>query len=459
MTDYSITTLPPLPPPVGTTKIWAPTAASAYPAYVAPVRPDTDSMPILDVDGLPKNIFWEVLGKALTMRRDFESQTESEFVSWLTTKIGSTMIDAAGNLHVDQRTADGTSRTLFTAHTDTVHNGGGKNTVRVDGKFWRADKGAALGADDGSGVAILSYMIESGVPGYYVFFRGEERGGVGSKYLSDKMPKLFKGHFDRAVAFDRAGYYDVITRQAGGKCCSDEFAEALAEQLSTDTNFYLPCSGGVYTDTAEFIDLIPECTNISVGYKNQHGDMESQDVEFLWELAQIAVGVAWDELPTVRDPNAKPVYATPSYGKWNAKTKKFEWPEDDVYSYYDDMRRASEDDKPVSVYKGISLRDGVEDLSVVDDGPGELPLYDIDEDSDEFMLLMAIEEFRSESDQQFLLDLIADAVYPEDPSAALRNMRKAWLQEEELAAAELQIHQGWNAYGVLIELYDLISMT
>lgn len=405
--------------------------------WVAPVRIDTDNMPLLDTAALPTGIFWKVLGQALTMRRDYGSATESAFVAWLAKLLGATMVDAAGNVHVDTR-FDPSHRTLFTAHTDTVHSAGGINEVRVDGKFWRAGKGAALGADDGSGCALLAYLIDCGVPGYYVFFRGEERGGVGSKWLADNMPEMFKGEFDRAVAFDRAGYYDVITHQAGGRCCSDEFADALSEKLSTDSSWYVPCNGGVYTDTAEFVNLIPECTNISVGYKNQHGDREEQDIEFLWELAKIIVTVEWDKLPTKRDPNAKP--APTKYGKWSSKGNRWYSVDDDDIDY--------------SAYWD-NITPVVKDVTTTKPA-GPVPLSHDDLGDEEQTVLDAIEAFCT-GDRLWLLDLIADAVYPEDPSLALRCMNAKNIDERVLEMAESMIWEGWSANATLCELYEWAS--
>lgn len=195
-------------------------------------------LPRLDVRHWFSNKLLDTLSYALTMRRGSCSRGEQEFVAAISRWLPVTMIDGAGNLHVDARR--GHSRTMFTAHTDTVHrvDGPTTNSVIVDGQFWRAD-GDALGADDGAGVALLVHMIHSDVPGYYVFFRGEEAGGIGSKWLAENMPDLC-GEFDRAVAFDRAGYSDVITKQAGGRCCSDEFADALAGALTTEEDWFLP---------------------------------------------------------------------------------------------------------------------------------------------------------------------------------------------------------------------------
>lgn len=262
--------------------------------------PSIEHLPLLNPNNYVHDPLLSVFAHAVSLKRDYGSQTEAEFVAWLAHRLPVTLIDGAGNLHVDLRRLPA-HRTLFTAHTDTVHNGGGANKVRVDDNFWRADN-EALGADDAAGIALLCWMICHNIPGYYIFFRGEECGGIGSKWLAQNMPGLLR-EFDHAVAFDRAGYYDVITHQGGERCCSDEFAKALADQLTTD-DFrlaYMPCDMGIYTDTAEFTSLIPECTNLSVGYTRQHGPFESQDVEFLQTLAQRLLEIDWTSLPVKRD--------------------------------------------------------------------------------------------------------------------------------------------------------------
>ena len=390
--------------------------------YVAPVREPTDHLPLLNLDDLPRNTFWLTLGRACTLRRDYGSQTEAAYVAWLVNRLPVTMIDGAGNIHVDTRT-EPAHRSMFTSHTDSVHSSGGVNPVHVDGKFWRAGTGAALGADDGAGNAVMAYMIEMGVPGYFVFFRGEECGGIGSKWLAKNMPELFED-IDRAVAFDRAGYYDIITYQSGGRCCSDAFAEALADKLSTDTSWYTACPNGVYTDTAEFIRLIPECTNISVGYKNQHGDHEEQDVEFLWGLAKICVSVQWDNLPTVRDPKVR----------------------ESLYSAYADY-----DYMDADWYKDYKVADGVyhgtklSEPNILDDADAEIA--------------DAIEDAMTHGNKIWIMDLIADVVSPEDPGFALKNMNAGRLDPETLEMGLGMIHDGWTGDQVLQELFDFCRST
>ena len=323
--------------------------ATIYPTVSEPLTPPLPTLTLDDTD----STLMDTLGRALTLRRQHGSMTEARFVSWLINRLPVTAIDEHGNIHVDLR--DTTSRTLFTSHTDTVHHGGGANTVRVDTvaepgqTFWRADTGAALGADDGAGIALMHHMIDQRVAGYYIFFRGEECGGVGSKGLAKSQPDLLK-QFDRAVAFDRAGYYDVITHQSGGRCASDEFAQALADQLNgAGDNMFCPDNGGVYTDTAEFTHLIPECTNLSVGYFQQHGDREHQNVTFLQKLADALCRVQWDDLPTQRTAGRE-TYSR--YAGYTSPTLADDW-----FKHYDAMNDDEEDAACQATVVAIALED------------------------------------------------------------------------------------------------------
>lgn len=206
-------------------------------------------------------------------------------------------------------TTDITSRTLFSAHVDTVHSTSGRQCVEYDHelglmmKTQDEDKkdNECLGADDGAGVWVLIQMIEANVPGTYAFHYGEERGGVGSSTIAiEHRPWLAR--FDRAIAVDRKGTDNIITHQGWGRCCSDDFAKALAEQfnMAGQNHSFKPDSGGVFTDTANYTDDIPECTNLSCGYEAQHTHNEYLDVEFLIRLKDAMLVVDWESLPTVR---------------------------------------------------------------------------------------------------------------------------------------------------------------
>jgi len=94
-----------------------------------------------------------------------------------------------------------------------------------------------------------------------------------------------------------------ITFQSSSRCCSDDFADALCQELNQTRRLsYKKDTGGVYTDSAEFTHLVPECTNVSVGYYKEHTTNESQDIIHLTDLAEACVKVDWENLPTKRNP-------------------------------------------------------------------------------------------------------------------------------------------------------------
>ena len=192
----------------------------------------------------------------------------------------------------------GNSRTAFTSHLDTACKSQVKVVHKIDGMMIRTDGKSILGADDKAGVTILLYMIEKNVSGLYCFFVGEEVGCIGSGFAS--RDKSFK-EYDRMISFDRRGTESIITHQSSSRCCSDKFANELSKEYSKfGMNLKLDDTG-VYTDSAEFTSVIPECTNISVGYYQEHTHNESQDILHLIKIANSSTKVNWESLPTERD--------------------------------------------------------------------------------------------------------------------------------------------------------------
>ena len=264
---------------------------------------------------------YKVLHKALGMKRPHATAGTAAFSAWLQTKFPANTwhVDGAGNMHVDLRGDPAIHRTLFVAHVDTVHKTTGKN-VYTQTMTTITAKGDVLGADDGAGVALLMHMMAHGIPAYYLFTQGEERGGIGAKFAAKNYGKVLV-EMDRAIAFDRRGTDSVISYQGFSRCCSDTFGDALARELNDNGGlngtdfFYSVDPTGVYTDTAEFTDLISECTNISVGYDHEHTTKECLDMTHYHALAKAVLAINWDALPTERDPMVEDVMYT-SKGKW-----------------------------------------------------------------------------------------------------------------------------------------------
>jgi hypothetical protein len=210
--------------------------------------------------------------------------------------------DGLGNYYIQ---IGETPSTMFTCHLDTAD----KTQTRVkhvfDGNIIRTDGTSILGADDKAGMTVILYMIKKQVPGLYYFFIGEEVGCIGSRKLADTWTKTeFSKYIKKVVSFDRRGTDSIITYQMFGRCCSDEFAQELANRMNaTGNRMKMELDDtGILTDSAKFVKLVPECTNISVGYQNEHTGRESQNIEFLRRLCNTVVKVDWETLPVKRDP-------------------------------------------------------------------------------------------------------------------------------------------------------------
>jgi len=238
----------------------------------------------------------------------------------------------------------GKSRTIFASHLDTVSKDYTQVVHTFDGDIIGTDGKTTLGADDKAGVTVMLHLIKNEVPGLYYFFIGEEVGCIGSG-LASKSIADFKGKYDRIISFDRRGTNSVITYQSSSRCCSDEFADSLAKQLNYSGLSYKKDDGGVYTDSAEFTGIIPECTNVSVGYYKEHTVNETQDIKHLADLANACLLVDWENLPTKRDMSKVEYKSYKNYGSnysnsWNgssysSRTSRNDWRSRD-YGYHDD---------------------------------------------------------------------------------------------------------------------------
>lgn len=256
----------------------------------------------------------------LSYKRPAASATEAEFIEKYVIPCGA-RADTFGNYWFAVPEADGSaSKILWSSHTDTVHKEAGKQTVSYyAGQTW-TEKSNCLGADCGVGVWLMLEMISARVAGTYVFHAEEEIGGNGSAWVAAKGADLLK-NFDFAIAFDRKGTNEIITEQWKGRTASDVFAESLASVL--DGFGYKPSPLGSFTDTANYAEIIAECTNIGVGYYGQHTKDEWLDVDHAVRLRDALVTADWSGLVKARDPTEVPAWK--GWGKRSGGAKVYAW--------------------------------------------------------------------------------------------------------------------------------------
>jgi hypothetical protein len=261
-----------------------------------------------------KNTFLSLTSKT------YPHGTETELLPILYKLVPDLETDDFGNLFIQI----GKSDVMFTSHLDTATSANTKVNHVFDGDIIKTDGKSILGADDKAGVTVMLNMIINKIPGLYYFFLGEEVGCIGSKKVAGVQKETKIPHINKVISFDRRGTKSIITYQAGKRCASDEFGKALADELNlVDKDFkYEIDPTGVLTDSAQFISIYPECTNISVGYQSEHTFSETQDIRHLEKLAEACLKVNWGDLPVKRDP---------SITEW----KSYYWgPEDDDWDSY-----------------------------------------------------------------------------------------------------------------------------
>ena len=248
--------------------------------------------------------------------------------------------DEFGNYIKIINNKDGSSPNLcFTAHSDTVHYEGGIQDLKVEGNWLFADESSCLGADCTTGVWLILEMIHAQVPGIYVIHADEEVGCIGSRKLVKSRPTWID-HTDAVISFDRKGDDSIVTHQLSIRTASDAFAKSLAKAL--DMPDMKPDSSGVYTDSNEYIDVVGECTNISVGYLAQHTKSECQDMDFLVQLRDNLIAADWSKLvfsrrPMEVDPDDYMGYRSKFDGKFDAGDAERDMIYDIVLAYPEDI--------------------------------------------------------------------------------------------------------------------------
>ena len=251
----------------------------------------------------------------LESRRPANGDSERWFIKKFIDSLPNMESDDFGNRFV----RIGRAPIAFSSHTDSVHHADGFQALQVnDGVATLAtgSKSNCLGADCATGVWLMRQMILAGVEGLYIFHRQEESGANGASWIVKNNPALVEG-IQAMIAFDRRGYDSIVTHQAGRETASRAFADSLAAQLNAHGFAFKPDDSGVFTDSEVYAHLIPECTNLSVGYFRQHSTEESQDLEFAESLATALPSINWQALAIAR---------TPCGDKWS------HWLDDESYS-------------------------------------------------------------------------------------------------------------------------------
>jgi hypothetical protein len=192
---------------------------------------------------------------------------------------------------------------LFTCHLDTYPLDDDHGLITCteiniidEGSIIRTDGTTILGADDKAGMTVMLSMISAGITGIYGFFLAEENGLNGSHFAAmDPLWNELMQDVKAVISFDRKGINSIITHQRHERTCSDEFALELQKEFEKYDLKMMPDENGSATDSYSFFESYPhlQCTNISVGYWDQHTKCEYQDIYHLERLCNAAISMQW----------------------------------------------------------------------------------------------------------------------------------------------------------------------
>jgi hypothetical protein len=253
----------------------------------------------------------ESLFYMLQTMRPAGSKTEESFIKRWIQPLGAEP-DGYGN----QVIRIGDSPVMYSSHTDTVHRDEGSQKIKHSGGWislhHKERVASCLGADCTAGLWLMREMVLANVPGLYVFHREEEIGGYGSQWIAENNPGLLEG-IVACIALDRKGINSVITHQYGGRCASDSFATSMAKQFKG----YKADDSGSFTDSANYTHLVPECTNLSIGYEDAHTEKERLNLFHLIEMREQLIRFDISRVNIRREPTPKLALPKGTHGAWN----------------------------------------------------------------------------------------------------------------------------------------------
>lgn len=181
---------------------------------------------------------------------------------------------------------------MFAAHLDVVREFSPSDKVVVRDNIVSREKGI-LGADDRAGVAIiLNLLKEVGnirkIPPFkFVFTVGEEQEQYGAEAIN---PEFFED-VSFGISLDRRNCGNIVYKSPSQEYSTREFAEwveRLSSRVFTEENKYVPCEGGISDLRVWSNKDTRPCVNLSVGYHEEHKDIENLDLNCWDRTHQLA---------------------------------------------------------------------------------------------------------------------------------------------------------------------------
>ncbi|WP_147533005.1 M20/M25/M40 family metallo-hydrolase [Bacillus marasmi] len=248
------------------------------------------------IDFIKKQLFHNMLEELLMIpgASGDEAQVRNYVLEKLTPHVDHLTVDRYGNILAEKTYRGGQGPTiLLNAHLDTVFEIDHDRKILKEGNSWTSSKGI-LGADDRAGVAVILHQAEqvndTSFSGKikFIFTVEEECGLVGASQVDD----YFLWNIDAAIVVDRRGNGDIVTSCGGYIQFCDtrygEFFEKIA--VAAGLSGWAVTKGGS-SDTAIWAQHGIQSVNLSAGYKNEHSERESLNVDDSYRTAELVKAV------------------------------------------------------------------------------------------------------------------------------------------------------------------------
>jgi len=247
----------------------------------------------LGTDYIKQQLFYEELEELLMIpgASGHEGKIRKFVRQKLTPYVDEITVDHYGNLLAEKTFGSGNGPTiLLNAHLDVVEELLAGRKIIKDGSIWSSSKGI-LGADDRAGIAVILEVIKSiknrnDFTGKIkiIFTVEEEIGLQGAKNVEEH----FLWDVDAAIVVDRRGTGDIVT-SCGGYIpfCKEEYGQWIEQQAKEAGLTGWAVTPGGSSDTKIWASYGIESVNVSAGYRNEHTEDETLDVEACYQTAKL----------------------------------------------------------------------------------------------------------------------------------------------------------------------------
>lgn len=186
--------------------------------------------------------------------------------------------------------ATGDTPIALVAHMDTVF------PTPVREIYYDRDKDViwspeGLGSDDRAGIYAIIKILQRGVRPTVILTTDEEKGGIGAMKLAADYPDGLPARPHYLIELDRRGYHDCVFYQ----CHSPMFYDYVC-------SFGFELNYGSFSDITFLMDQWEICgTNLSVGYVDEHSDVERLHVNWLEDtIVKVYTMLVEKEIPTFK---------------------------------------------------------------------------------------------------------------------------------------------------------------